>query len=194
MNKPKFCGLSHVCIFVDDVEEAFVYYERILGAVREQYIPHWHNEGFFRAGGFVDEAAQGDVSIGFMNVPGTQLTLELMCYHYPAGRKTPLIFRANDVSGARHIALKITNIEEAFDYIKAQPDATLINTTDKYKVYQISKTDPSELVYFDERENDAAVKKAGADVLSNVKYFYFIDKYGLQWEFEQGHSDIGDQR
>ena len=30
------------------------------------------------------------------------------------------------------------------------------------------------------------------DILGNTKYFYFIDKYGLQWEFEQGHTDIGD--
>ena len=31
-----------------------------------------------------------------------------------------------------------------------------------------------------------------ARILSQVRYFYFVDKYGLQWEFEQGHSDIGD--
>ena len=41
MEKPNFIGLSHVCIFVDDVEEAFAYYERILGAVPNQHIPHW---------------------------------------------------------------------------------------------------------------------------------------------------------
>lgn len=192
MKKPEFCGLSHVCIFVDDVEEAFAYYERILGAVREQYIPHWHNAGFFRAGGFIDEAERGDVSIGFMNVPGTSLTLELMCYHYPEGRKTPVIFRPNDVSGARHVALKIKNIKDAFEYIKAQPDATPVNTSDRYQVFKIDKTEPTEIRYFDARENDEAAKRAGADVLSQVEYFYFIDKYGLQWEFEQGHSDIGD--
>ena len=33
MGKPNFTGLSHVCIFVDDVEKAFEYYERILGAI-----------------------------------------------------------------------------------------------------------------------------------------------------------------
>lgn len=48
MEKPIFTGLSHVCIFVDDVKEAFAYYERILGAVPNQHIPHWKNEGFFR--------------------------------------------------------------------------------------------------------------------------------------------------
>ena len=49
MQKPKFSGLSHVCIFVDDVESAFEYYERILGAVPDQFIPHWRNRGFFQA-------------------------------------------------------------------------------------------------------------------------------------------------
>ena len=91
------------------------------------------------------------------------------------------------------MALKITNIEEAFEYIKAQPDVTLINTTQEYKVYQISKTEPSEFVFFDQaKERDAQAKQKAADILGNTKYFYFIDKYGLQWEFEQGHTDIGD--
>ncbi|MCF0142926.1 MAG: VOC family protein [Parasporobacterium sp.] len=193
MEKPSFIGLSHVCIFVDDVDEAVSYYERILGAVPVQKVPHWKNKGFFEAGGFIDEAEDGEVSIVFMDVPGTKLTLELMCYHYPVGRKEPVFFKANDVSGARHVALKITNIEEAFEYIKAQPDVTLVNTSGKYRVFQISETQPSEFSYYDpEKENDAEGKKAAAAILGNTKYFYFIDKYGLQWEFEQGHTDIGD--
>lgn len=87
-----------------------------------------------------------------MDVPGTKFTIELMCYHFPEGRKEPVIFKANDISGARHVALKVINIEEAFEYIKAQPDVTLINTTEDYKVYQISKTEPSDFYYFDERK------------------------------------------
>ena len=43
----------------------------------------------FNPGGFVKEAADGDVSIAFVNVPGTKLTLELMQYHSPEGRKEP---------------------------------------------------------------------------------------------------------
>ena len=61
MEKPIFTGLSHVCIFVDDVKEAFAYYERILGAVPNQHIPHWKNEGFFQAGGFIEEAKEAEV-------------------------------------------------------------------------------------------------------------------------------------
>ena len=116
MKKPVFTGLSHVCIFVDDVKAAFEYYERILGAVPNQHIPHWKNKGFFQAGGFIEEAEQAEVSIGFMDVPGTRFTIELMCYHNPKGRQEPVIFKANDISGARHVALKVVNIEEAFEY------------------------------------------------------------------------------
>ena len=116
-----------------------------------------------------------------------------MCYHNPEGRKEPVIFAANDVSGAFDVALKITYFVEDFIYIKAQPDVTLINTTKDYKVYQISKTDPSDFHYFDkEKEDDLQMKQKAADILGNTKYFYFIDNYGLQWEFEQGHTDIGD--
>lgn len=48
MGKPVFTGLSHVCIFVDDVTEAFKYYERILGAVPNQHIPIGKIRDFFR--------------------------------------------------------------------------------------------------------------------------------------------------
>lgn len=193
MEKPRFTGLSHVCIFVDDVEQAFDYYARILGAVPVQLIPHWKNKGFFQAGGFIDEAERGDVSIGFMSVPGTRLTIELMCYHYPAGRKEPLFFKANDVSGVRHVALKVENVDEAFEYIKAQPDVTLVNSSDAYRAFQISKTRPDDFRFLDAaKEANMPAKEQAAEILSNTRYFYFIDKYGTQWEFEQGHTDIGD--
>ncbi|SDY06233.1 VOC family protein [Eubacterium barkeri] len=193
MSLPKFIGLSHVCIIVDNLDEAVAYYQRILGAVPDQCIPHWRNKGFFEAAGFVREAEDCDISIAFLSVPGTVFTIELMEYHAPKGRKEPVVFAANDVSGARHVALKVSNIEEAFEHIKAQPDAQFINPTEDYGVYQISKTFPDDFYYYDaEREADKEAKQAAADVLGTIKYFYFIDKYGLQWEFEQGHTDIGD--
>lgn len=190
---PKFTGLSHICIFVDDMMEAFAYYQKLLGVIPNHYLSHWKNEGFFKAGGFIKEAADGDVSIAFVNVPGTKLTLELMQYYYPEGRKEPVIFAANDVSGARHVALKITNIDEAFLHIRSMPDTRLINESKDYEVFQISETKPGEVRFFDQdmRESDERNVQT-AKILSGVRYFYFIDKYGLQWEFEQGHSDIGD--
>ena len=191
--RPNIVGLSHICIFVDDMAKAVDYYRDLLGVKPDHCLSHWRNEGFFKAGGFVDEAADGDVSIAFVNVPGTKLTLELMQYHYPKGRTEPVVFAANDVSGARHVALKVTNIEAAFAHIKAMPDTRLINETEAYRVYQISETQPSQVRFFDQapRQTDERNAKT-ARILGQVRYFYFIDRYGLQWEFEQGHTDIGD--
>lgn len=190
---PNIIGLSHICIFVDDMEQAVDYYRALLGVQPDHCLPHWKNEGFFRAGGFVDEAADGDVSIAFVNVPGTKLTLELMQYHYPKGRTEPVIFAANDVSGARHVALKVTNIEAAFAHIQSMPDTRLINETEAYRVYQISETQPSDVRFFDQAPGETDERNTEtAKILGQVRYFYFIDRYGLQWEFEQGHTDIGD--
>lgn len=190
---PNIIGLSHICIFVDDMEQAVDYYRALLGVQPDHCLPHWKNKGFFRAGGFVDEAADGDVSIAFVNVPGTKLTLELMQYHYPKGRTEPVIFAANDVSGARHVALKVTNIEAAFAHIQSMPDTRLINETEAYRVYQISETQPSDVRFFDQAPGETDERNTEtAKILGQVRYFYFIDRYGLQWEFEQGHTDIGD--
>lgn len=190
---PNIIGLSHICIFVDDMEQAVDYYRALLGVQPDHCLPHWKNEGFFRAGGFVDEAADGDVSIAFVNVPGTKLTLELMQYHYPKGRTEPVIFAANDVSGARHVALKVTNIEAAFAHVQSMPDTRLINETEAYRVYQISETQPSDVRFFDQAPGETDERNSEtAKILGQVRYFYFIDRYGLQWEFEQGHTDIGD--
>ena len=190
---PNIIGLSHICIFVDDMEQAVDYYRALLGVQPDHCLPHWKNKGFFRAGGFVDEAADGDVSIAFVNVPGTKLTLELMQYHYPKGRTEPVIFAANDVSGARHVALKVTNIEAAFAHIQSMPDTRLINETEAYRVYQISETQPSDVRFFDQAPGETDERNSEtAKILGQVRYFYFIGRYGLQWEFEQGHTDIGD--
>jgi len=35
------------------------------------------------------------------------------------------------------------------------------------------------------------MKNEVVDVIGGIRYFYFIDKYGIQWEFEEGHTDIG---
>ena len=190
---PNIVGLSHICIFVDDMEQAVDYYRALLGVQPDHCLSHWRNEGFFQAGGFVNEAADGEVSIAFVNVPGTKLTLELMQYHHPIGRTEPVVFAANDVSGARHVALKVTNIEAAFAHIQAMPDTRLINETEAYRVYAISQTQPSEVRFFDQAPGETDGRNVQtAKILSQVRYFYFIDRYGLQWEFEQGHTDIGD--
>ena len=104
-----------------------------------------------------------------------------------------MFFRANDISGARYIAWKVANIEEAFEYIKSQSDVTLINTSEEYRVFKLSKVKPSQIKFFDpEKESNPYIKQEAADILGNTKYFYFVDRYGLQWEYEQEIVDICD--
>ena len=50
---PRFIGLSHVCIFVDDMMEAVSYYQKLLGAVPDHNLSHWRNKGFFQACSFI---------------------------------------------------------------------------------------------------------------------------------------------
>lgn len=189
---PRFTGLSHICILVDHIRTAVAYYRRLLGAEPDHCLPYWQNEGFFQAEGFLEDPEKGEVSIAYLQVPGTRLTLELIQYHYPIGRKTALFFQANDVSGARHVALKVVNLEEAFAYIKDMPDTRLINESEDYQVFQFSPTKPEQVCYFDQDLCRTDMRNAEtAKILSQVRAFSFLDKYGLQWEFEQGHTNIG---
>lgn len=92
-------------------------------------------------------------------------------------------------NGVRHVALEIQNIDEAFKYIKTCPDITLINPSEQYGPYKIDDITADEVQFFEaDMEADGNIKKQLCQTISNTYYFYFIDKYGVQWEFEQGHD------
>ena len=46
---PNIIGLSHICIFVDDMEKAVEYYRALLGVQPDHCLSHWKNKGFFQA-------------------------------------------------------------------------------------------------------------------------------------------------
>lgn len=191
LKKPVFTGLSYICIMVDDVNEAFQYYERLLGAAPREYFPYWRNKGFFRGMGFLKEAGESEVSVGIMDLPGTSLTLALMRFHYPEGRKTPILFKANDMSGVRFVSLETENIEEAFAYISTQPDITLINTSGDYKVTQLSVTRPFDFLCFDwNMEGNFDKKQEESERISSRRFFHFVDRYGVQWELMQEQREL----
>jgi methylmalonyl-CoA/ethylmalonyl-CoA epimerase len=88
--------------------------------------------------------------------------------------------------------LKVTNIDEAFEYIKKQ-EVKLINGSPKYRPFKIDNITQDDFYFFDKKkEKDINAKIEICNVISNIKYFYFLDKYGIQWELEQGHTDIRD--
>ena len=89
---------------------------------------------------------------------------------------------ATDVDGKYTIMVNnLPNPVLLFSSVGMQTKEVKIGTSNNIDV--ILEEDMKEM---DER------KRQTAKILSEVRYFYFIDKYGLQWEFEQGHTDIGD--
>ena len=36
-----------------------------------------------------------------------------------------------------------------------------------------------------------AEKEKVCGIIGKIRFFYIVDKYGIQWEFEEGHTDIG---
>ena len=191
MREASITGFSHICIPVDDVSEAFAYYERILGAAAREHLSHWRNEGFFRGMGFAEQAAESEVSVGVMDLPGAPLVIVLMRFHYPEGRKTPVFFRPNDMSGIRYAALEVENIEEAFAYIRQQPDIMMVDPTRDYRVSRIDTTRPADLICFDwKTEGNFDRKQEAADRISGKRFFHFIDRYGVQWAFLERDEEL----
>ncbi|MEM8818729.1 MAG: VOC family protein [Pseudomonadota bacterium] len=185
-------GLSHVCVNVDDIDAALTYYQDLLSAKPLQIFPHFRNEGFSRDAGFGEDWDSVDVSIAFMDLPGSCLTLELMQYHGPHSRRIEFELATTDRGRLGHIALKVGDIDQAFAHVKAMPDTRFISEAPDYLSVSISSITPAAFRFFDAAaEGDVAEKQKVADIISSIRFFYFIDRYGIQWECEQGHHDIG---
>lgn len=188
----QFEGLSHINIVVDDMNKAMTFYQKIFGAMPQQSFPHFKNNGFAQSAGFMAKPEDVDVTITFLEIPNTGVFLELMQYHYPSGEQSVNYKQTNDVGNVGHIALKVSNIEQAFEFVKMQQGVKLISDDDNYQPFKIDAIKPGEFHFFDKsKEADEPEKQAVCDLVSNIRYFYFIDPYGVQWELEQGHSDIG---
>ncbi|RLV57932.1 bleomycin resistance protein [Parashewanella curva] len=188
----KFEGFSHINIVVDDTEKAIHFYQTVFGAISQQCFPNFKNIGFAKSAGFINKPEDVDVTITFLEIPNTGVFIELMEYHSPQGSCDIRFKQTHDMGNVGHIALKVTNIQEAFEFIKQQPDATLINSSDDYQAFKIDDISADEFYFFDpEKDANLDEKQAVCDVVSQIRYFYFIDPYGVQWELEQGHSDIG---
>lgn len=121
----KFTDFAHINIVVDDIDEGIKYYEQLLEAKPIQIFREFSNIGFAKAAGFLEHPELVKLSIAFMEIPGTKLTLELMEYYEPVTTDAKHREDINKINGVRHVALEIQNIDEAFKYIKTCPDITL---------------------------------------------------------------------
>ncbi|EUJ19889.1 glyoxalase family protein [Listeria grandensis FSL F6-0971] len=121
------------------------------------------------------------------------LVLELMEYHTP--KTTPIdpeTIRQKDVTtveGVKHIALSVRNIETEFSRVKKIDGVTFINKSLGYEPCKIDDITINDFEISGENVVGTAKEEVQRNI-SNTWYFYFLDKYGVQWEFEQGHVDL----
>ena len=148
-----------------------------------------------KAAGFLSNAAEIELHIAFLDIPNTGLTLELMQYITPETDNKVETNEVYTIAGVRHVALKVNNIEQAFEKVSKMSGIELISSSENYKPYKIDAIQNTDFMFCDPMlECDMAKKREVVDCIGQTKYFYFRDKYGVQWEFEQGHTDVGNDR
>jgi len=186
-------GFGHINIVVDSIETSMQFYQDLLGAQPIQFFPHFKNRGFARGAGFLDEPEKIDLSLNFLKIPNTEIYLELVCYHYPQNNSAIQYFAPNHLGGPRHIALRIRNIQAAYEKIKNFPGVTLINSAPEYQPSQLSLVNADQFIFYDSvLEKDLAAKKQSAQVSSKISFFYFFDRYGVSWELEEAPEEMED--
>ena len=185
-------GVSHINIGVPDLTRAISFYASFLGAEPKRVFPKFKNRGFAQSAGFIETPENVEVSIAFLDIPGAGLTLELMEYHVPAVRTRIETYAVNDVGGVRHVALRVNDIEQAFENAVNESGVRLISTQSTYMPFTISKTEPDAFRFFNQAEEcNVKLKAKTAQEIGRNRYFYCVDPYGVQWEFEQGNDGVG---
>jgi catechol 2,3-dioxygenase-like lactoylglutathione lyase family enzyme len=156
-------AISHINVVVNDtVDIGLEYYKSVLGfepASNADGLMDYRaiaNIGFCVDAGFED----GDcvVDIIFLKHPIINLYLELFYYYKPVGDLNITLKSANDAGGVRHVALEVLDAVETYNTLQGMD----------HKGIFITKETPIPLDPFP------------------YTFFYWIDKYGVQWEFEQG--------
>jgi methylmalonyl-CoA/ethylmalonyl-CoA epimerase len=183
----KLKSFGHINIVVDDVEGATQFYRDSLSAVPVHEAAHFKNIGFAKGAGFLRDPGEVDVSIRFLALPSpTPIFLELMQYHAPAGNCSVRRAKTNDLGGPRHICLQVENADDAFEHLRGCPGVRMINESPDYKPHKLDRVSPQQVRLFDPAlEANPQSKEQMCEVVGRLKFFYFVDPYGVQWEIEE---------
>lgn len=181
----KIKKLDHINIVVDDIDEALSFYQNLFGAEKIHIYPRFKNTGFAKSAGFLEIPEEVSVTMAYLKIPNTETRIELFCFHHPEGNTALEPKKTHDLGGIRHLCFQVEDIDAAFEFIKSLDGVTPINPSPDYKPHKIDEITPSQFTYFDPAlENDVTLKQKTAGMVGETSFFYFIDKYGVQWEFE----------
>ena len=153
-------AISHINVVVNDTIDIGASYYELLGfapATNKDGPMHYTN---ITNHGFCVDAGCDTcrVDIIFLKHEIINLYLELFYYYEPVGDTKIPIVQTNDAGGIRHIAVEVENSVETYNELKGKDHQGRFMTRDT----------PIPLDPFP------------------YTFFYWVDKYGVQWEFEQG--------
>jgi catechol 2,3-dioxygenase-like lactoylglutathione lyase family enzyme len=157
-------AISHINVVVNDsIDMGTTYYEETLGCMpayntdgKMEY-RNITNYGFCLDAGFDEGACR--VDIVFLKHEVLNLYLELFYYYDPYQGNLQLpTFETNDVGGIRHLAVEVEDAVSTYNELKAMD----------HQGRCITQETPVPLDSFP------------------YTFFYWVDKYRTQWEFEQG--------
>jgi catechol 2,3-dioxygenase-like lactoylglutathione lyase family enzyme len=154
-------AISHINVVVNDsVDIGAAYYKEILGFERASNKDGPMDYRNITNNGFCVDAGFDTcrVDIIFLKHPIINLYLELFYYYEPVGDLDIVLKKTNDAGGIRHVALEVSDAVNTYNQLKAKDHQGTF----------ITKDTPIPLTPFP------------------YTFFYWIDKYGVQWEFEQG--------
>jgi len=158
-------AMSHINIVVhDSVDEAINYYTGLLGF--EETSNDWGPMDYrdvFSYKFCIDAGLPEDcgVDIVFLKHEIVNIYLELFYYHAPDSNKNITIQNGIDAGGIRHFAFEVFDAVAAYNELKS-------------KDHQGTFITQQVPILLDD------------DYDAPLKFFYWIDKYGVQWEFEEG--------
>jgi methylmalonyl-CoA/ethylmalonyl-CoA epimerase len=119
------------------------------------------------------------------------LFLELFVFHHPAGRQEITPRKTNDVGGPRHVCLRVTNIDEVFAHVKSIAGVHLINESPEYRPYFISPIKPRAIDLPGAGGDTAEAKEAICEIVKRIRFFYAIDRYGIESELRKDTLTLG---
>jgi len=152
-------ALSHVNVVVNDSVDSGAEYYEMLGFYPASNADGPMNYTKVTNHGFCVDAGFEScrVDILFLKHEIINLYLELFFYYEPVGDRKIPIFNTNDAGGIRHIAVEVVDAVQTYENLKAKDHQGTF----------ITKDTPIPLDPFP------------------YTFMYWIDRYGVQWEFEQ---------
>lgn len=184
-----FIALAHINIGVNNLFKAIEFYKKFLGGELIRVFPRFKNRGFASAAGFSENPHNVEVSIAFIKLAKIGVVLELMQYHSPECFLAKFKNEVNRVSGVRHIAIAVSNVDDMLSHVNSI-GLKIISNSPNYKPPPIDEVGIDEFYSGSDVDEGPLRKEQIRKSIAGIRYFYCIDIYGVQWEFEQGNGHI----